>query len=444
MKQNIHASKINKLLLSFFAMLLLPIMTQAQNPVTTAWMMSTSGSSTYQYYQGPPTNPLTMTLQDSSDILQVCTTATEVYVRSNGLASYSMGPWLMNPNVPMAQNNTYKFPLTPQQETGTKTGTPFGGPLGLTVNGINMYGYGDARSYSAAQGANVNNGDGNWDADAWVSEGATMDASGNGHADGQGNYHYHANPKTLYADPSTSHSPIIGFAFDGYPIYGPFGYSTAMDSTSGISRMTSSYQLRNITLRDILPNGQTSVPAGPAVGGSFPLGTYIQDYEYVNASGSLDEFNGRMCRTPEYPNGTYAYFITTESNGDPRFPYVMASEYYGQVAANAIGPQAGNNSIPTNAVCGSFAVGIDQLEHTAAALIVYPNPTEDMISVELEAIGAYHIQLVDVLGAVVLSETRMVQGVTDLSLKNLNPGIYVIQFSNTDTGKTFVNKVLKK
>ena len=38
-------------------------------------------------------------------------------------------------------------------------------------------------------------------------------------------YHYHKYPvcvKSPWADDGTEHSPLIGFAFDGFPIYGPY------------------------------------------------------------------------------------------------------------------------------------------------------------------------------------------------------------------------------
>ena len=48
----------------------------------------------------------------------------------------------------------------------------------------------------------------------------------------------------------------------------------------------------------------TSVAAGPAVSASFPLGDYIEDYQYVAGSGDLDQYNGRFVVTPDYPQGT--------------------------------------------------------------------------------------------------------------------------------------------
>ena len=52
-------------------------------------------------------------------------------------------------------------------------------------------------------------------------------------------------------------------------------------------------------------------------------GVYIDDYYYESGLGSLDEYNGRYCVTPEYPNGTYAYFMTIDDELEPVFPYVI-------------------------------------------------------------------------------------------------------------------------
>ncbi len=318
----------------------------------TSWSINTTGATAnYEYYPGPPPTTTSVAMSDSSDVQAVCYDASDVYVRATGLASYTMGPWLQNPNVPSNQSYTFKFPRTPAQETGTQRAVPFGGAIGVAINGAVFFGYGDGKSYSSSQGSNVNNGDGNWDTDAWVSEGTTMDANGAGHPTGGGKYHYHATPIAFYSNSSTSHSPIVGYAFDGYPIYGPFAYSSTTDTTSAIVRMESGYALRNITTRTTLPDGSTSSPAGPAVtsGGNFDLGTYVQDYEYTGA-GTLDEYNGRYCVTPEYPNGTYAYFVTIDAAFNPVFPYLLASQYYGVLSQSDLNSQ-GSFSTPSGLSC---------------------------------------------------------------------------------------------
>jgi len=122
-----------------------------------------------------------------------------------------------------------------------------------------------------------------------------------------------------YEKDSTAHSPIIGWAYDGNPIYGPYGYSDP--STPGsVRRMISSYVV----------SADSNRPS------QYPLGFFVNDYIY-DASGDLDEHNGRFCVTPEYPNGTYAYFCTIgnlANSGpfkffrEPQFPYVIGNTYH--------------------------------------------------------------------------------------------------------------------
>jgi len=73
----------------------------------------------------------------------------------------------------------------------------------------------------------------------------------------------------------------------------------------------------------------TARPNGPTVSSTYPLGCYAQDFEYVAGSGMLDENNGRFGKTPEYPSGTYAYFIAVDSSGSPTYPYTFGPYYYG-------------------------------------------------------------------------------------------------------------------
>jgi uncharacterized protein (TIGR03437 family) len=184
-----------------------------------------------------------------------------------------------------------------------------------------------------------------------------------GHQPGGGNYHYHANPLCLraqlndnvvtlrssrdgssYAELASGwhHSPILGWALDGYPIYGPYAYSKPMDPTSPVRRMVSGFQLRNITQRTSLPTWSlpnhagvsqtlTSTQYGPAVSTTFPLGRYVEDYDWVSGVGDLDQYNGRFAITPDFPNGTYAYYVTIDASGVPAFPFIVAGQYYGSV-----------------------------------------------------------------------------------------------------------------
>ena len=88
--------------------------------------------------------------------------------------------------------------------------------------------------------------------------------------------------------------------------------------------------MRSITRRHEFPDGTKLTPEqyGPDVSPTDPLGTFAEDYEYVKGSGDLDEFNGRFTKTSEYPQGTYAYFLTTDSEGKLAYPYLIGPRYY--------------------------------------------------------------------------------------------------------------------
>src|SRR5256885_13119498 len=112
--------------------------------------------------------------------------------------------------------------------------------------------------------------------------------------------------------------------------------------------MTSGYQLRNITQRKTLPEGTTASSPGPDVSSTYPLGSYVEDFGYVSGSGLLDQYNGRFSVTPDYPQGTYAYFVTLDSSGSAIYPYIIGPQYYGVVATDNL--SAGSITVPGDVV----------------------------------------------------------------------------------------------
>jgi len=132
------------------------------------------------------------------------------------------------------------------------------------------------------------------------------------------------------------HSPIIGFAYDGNPIYGPYGYEDPLDSQSSIARMTSSYTLDG------------SRAKGPSTS-KYPLGSFVNDYIYRHNSGSLDKNNGRFCVTPDYPNGVYAYFLTIDASQNPVFPYFIGENFYSLPVDSNYNSNINQNDIPKSA-----------------------------------------------------------------------------------------------
>jgi len=143
---------------------------------------------------------------------------------------------------------------------------------------------------------------------------------------------------------SDSHSPIIGWAYDGNPIYGPYGYSTITGGS--VKALESGYKV--------------SVESGRPRTSLYPEGFFVEDYQY-NASGDLDQYNGRFCVTPEYPNGVYAYFSTingfsVESSGPlrnyrkPVFPYFIGNEFKSKPIDYNFSTSSNQDSVDLNQV----------------------------------------------------------------------------------------------
>ena len=210
--------------------------------------------------------------------------------------------------------------------------TPLG-QIGISGNGVAIY------NPSAGAGLNPPSGF------SWVAAGdLTFVNSGEdncgGHPEQSGIYHYHdphfldcwrtGSSMASYNDyygatqyngdnirHPDGHSKMIGISFDGFPIYGPYGYSTPFDNLSGTRTMRTSYAVKD-----------TEAPGRPDYGNTSdnpPAGTLMEDYEYVEGTGDLDLHNGRFAITPEYQDGTYAYFLTVdETNTDiTKFPFII-------------------------------------------------------------------------------------------------------------------------
>jgi hypothetical protein len=313
-----------------------------------------------------------------------------IYIKTSGLASHLMGPWYLDaaktqlfPNLPTDTATTYRIPRTPVVAT-TKTNTP-GGPIGYFVNGVALFDNRDTFSYSNANGrdadpmAGIGQGDGIWNREAYLNESVSFDAAFAHQAGNQ--YHYHAqaialryqlgdhvdyNAKTnRYSESSvteTQHSPILAWAADGYPVYGPYGYASAMDATSGVRRLVSGYVRRDGTngTTNLNTAGRHTLPAwaataqnrsatlspsqyGPNVNATYPIGHYLEDYDYLGDLGKtqgvdfdLDRYNGRFCVTPDFPNGTYAYFETIAADGTPLFPFNLGRQFYGTPSGGVV------------------------------------------------------------------------------------------------------------
>lgn len=118
----------------------------------------------------------------------------------------------------------------------------------------------------------------------------------NAHTQPDGAYHYHGSPNALFDDnPGAQGSPVIGFAADGYPIYGSY----FVDAEGTLRKAESGYTLKSGTR-----------PEGEGNPGGTYTGRYIQDFEFTEA-GDLDACNGMIV------DGQYGYYVTES------YPWVL-------------------------------------------------------------------------------------------------------------------------
>lgn len=333
---------------------------------------------------------------------------------------------------------------------------------------------------------------------------------------------YYLDGSTIdYSRHVTGHSRILGLSFDGYPIYGPFGY----DDSGNVTRMTSSYRFKvgdevdgarpRITTTGTVNYTVTSVNNEFLIDGSVPsflnldrgktyifnvddssnlnlplllsttedgwhstglssdigvesfvysdaveyvidgvvttyssyianfnsavtreirftpransprllyvfaysiadvgfrcvqdgylIGDLVQDYIFQEGLGNLDRHNGKFAVTPEYPNGTYAYFMTTDSNDNPVYPYVIGPEFYGT-------PQHPGSTVP--ALQDTFPSG------AAGEVVLNPDGSVGYVKMTRNGDGYFGPAQAKILGGggTGASGSPVVQTVTSLSL----------------------------
>lgn len=191
------------------------------------------------------------------------------------------------PGTPAVQAaSTYQVTTDPQyadSPTYVGTGQLFGVHLDSVLFDPKTAGYYD------------NDMGGGWN---YVATADQLDAYGAHTRPETGMYHYHAITAQWLSE-TDEHSALVGWAADGFPIYLRYGYVSPEDPASGVANLASSYRLKSGSRGSDSP------------GGTYD-GTFVADYEYVDGLGDLDECNGRECVTPEFPEGTYAYFLTDE------------------------------------------------------------------------------------------------------------------------------------
>jgi hypothetical protein len=216
-------------------------------------------------------------------------------ITANGIPNHTTGqfPNRGNPNSISPQRYSFRVPANPKI---SEKPTPLQHQdFGVAINGIPF-------DPLTAEFYNRDRNSG-WNEEAiYHGIGGLGIDQANAHVQPTGAYHYHSVPLPLVS--SKNNMILVGWAADGFPMYGPYGPTDPMDLKSTFKALRGSFKLKEGTR-----------PSGP--GGVYD-GKYVQDWEYKAKLGDLDECNGRFGITPEFPNGTYYYVVTNDYPWVPR------------------------------------------------------------------------------------------------------------------------------
>jgi hypothetical protein len=134
------------------------------------------------------------------------------------------------------------------------------------------------------------------------------------------------NGKENEPEGSTNPYQILGWAYDGNPIFGPYG---KVDGT--IERIKSSYNKMSKNEIEVLINsnlrpGKSNLKLNRF---DFKSGFFVEDFYYNKtiSNGNLDEYNGMFIKNNDYPNINYGYFFTIDEEGNPQYPYLIGPKF---------------------------------------------------------------------------------------------------------------------
>ena len=276
--------------------------------------------------------------------IEISYSDSNVYVQTAGVLNYEAPPGRFEPQ-PISINlpNTVTFGPSAMPQGLDR---PSGGVVGIAVNGIPIINPNSGRSE-----------DNLWHYNEVFDGGYDYDNPGK--YDETGGYQYYIVPPKLFGleeYDATQHSPIIGWALDGLPIYGPYGY-TQYNNDGTISDDT----ITNIKSPFAVPSGsdRSSNPGGNRTG--LFVEDYLRDMTKVGQPG----YAGTLLGTTEGENFAIRYGITPETNG-PHWFYVQCQDDDG----NAMFPYAVGGGVQT------FLEGTPKEQNNVYANQFYGTPND--------------------------------------------------------------------
>ena len=287
----------------------------------------------------------------------------------NGIPNHEVGtfPNPDNPNTISEQNVNETFTLCPVLVSDV--GEPVGGPTGAIAYAINSVKFDPATAGRCNDEGECSlaQGEGQWNIEALGHETFDFgDDMNHAHVQPSGEYHYHGMPELLMDLLGDDQSmTLVGWAADGFPVYARYGYAVANDSSSNVVSLQPSWRLKTEP-DEGRPDTLTALLGGPGQGTnnpniSIPMGAFTQDFEYVQGLGDLDECNGRVGVTPEFPSGIYYYMVTDEF---PFFSRCLKGDF--STAGGGGGPNC-EDVPPGNPCCGDGVCGGPENENNCPA-----------------------------------------------------------------------------
>lgn len=247
-----------------------------------------------------------------------------------------------------AQSSTVNIPANPVDATaGCYTGV---GATGYWVNGVPIFNWTDTFSVDD---------EGDWSYYAVPYRSRGMDICLGHGGGGFNNYHHHSYNECIrqeVGDEGTGHSPIYGYAGDGYPIHGPYhaagelaqscwfvrDYSADPDTGGGCAdgkrscHLVDEHDLSQGTTTDGVTQGPEFTQLVGVDYADVPAeaGFYREDFFYsasCTAQGDkyMDRYNGH-----EHDGLGYHYHTTVDDNMLPTYPLTPAPQLKGQAGGS--------------------------------------------------------------------------------------------------------------
>ena len=349
---------------------------------------------------------------------------------TNAIPPHPAGPWPSGGTIG-AQDEQYYMCAYPQK-AATLTSIYDGRFITNRCNNVSKVGISLTGAFFSGYAARWFQDSSGMDNRDWLIEATTLGIDDNGSHVAGDRYHYHKPAHRYYLDSlgidGSFHSPILGYAADGFPMYYRYVYADPMDSTSAIVDLQSCYQLKPGNR----PGDGFMAPDGPYDG------TYFQDWEYAPGPGcELDECNGRFGVTPDFPGGTYYYVMT---DGFPDLPRC----FYG--AHPDVSFRVGGNCPPTTAAMDGSTTSLqNDLLRQPVGISIYPNPVSDFLYIMPDDETKFQVET---NGITIYSATgKMVKHFEStqkgIGLTELAEGVYFLEISS-DKGQVTQKLIIKK